>query len=83
VVKALDWRPRGPRFQSHYSNRYFFHLGVYSALPKKVSRCGLKVFLPDDVYAASFGRDVKPLVPGYCPVTSLATPLVVGFCQTV
>ena len=35
VVKALDCRPRGPRFQPHYSNRDFFHLGVYSALPKK------------------------------------------------
>ena len=36
VVKALDCTPRGPRFQPHYSNRYFFHLGVYSALPKIV-----------------------------------------------
>ena len=24
VVKALDYRPRGPRFQPHYSNRDFF-----------------------------------------------------------
>ena len=24
VVKALDYRPRGPRFQPHYSNREFF-----------------------------------------------------------
>ena len=24
VVKALDDRPRDPRFQSHYSNRDFF-----------------------------------------------------------
>ena len=24
VVKALDCRPRGPRFQPHYSNRDFF-----------------------------------------------------------
>ena len=29
VVKALDYRPRGPRFQPHYNNRDFFHLGVY------------------------------------------------------
>ena len=41
----------------------YFHLGVYSALPKKVSRCGLKV-LPPEVYTASFGGDVKPSVPG-------------------
>ena len=40
-----------------------FHLGVYSALPKKVSRCSLKV-LPPEVYTASFRQDVKPLVPG-------------------
>ena len=39
------------------------NLGVYSALPKKVSRCGLKVF-PPEVYTTSFGGDVKPLVPG-------------------
>jgi len=62
VVKALDCRSRGPRFWPHYSNRGFFHLGVYSALPKKVSRCGLKVFSPE-VYTASFGGDVKPSVP--------------------
>ena len=36
---------------------------VYSALPKKVSRCILKVFSPE-VYTASFGGDVKPSVPG-------------------
>ena len=24
VVKALDYRPRGPRFQAHYSNKDFF-----------------------------------------------------------
>jgi len=24
VVKALDYRPRGPDFQPHYSNRDFF-----------------------------------------------------------
>jgi len=24
VVKALDYRPRGPRFQPHYSNRDIF-----------------------------------------------------------
>ena len=57
VVKALDYRPRG------YSNKDFFHLGVYSALPKKVSRCILRVFSPE-VYTASFGGDVKPSVPG-------------------
>ena len=63
VVKALDYRPRGPRFQPHYSNRDFFHLGVYSALPQKVSRCSLKVF-PPEVYTASFGGDVKPSSQG-------------------
>ena len=64
MVKALDCRPRGPRFQPHYSNRDFFYLRVYLALPpKKVSRCGLKV-LPPEVYAASFGGDVKPSAPG-------------------
>ena len=57
VVKALDYRPRG------YSNKDFFHLGVYSALPKRVSRCILRVFSPE-VYTASFGGDVKPSVPG-------------------
>jgi len=41
----------------------FFHLGVYSAQPKKVSRCILKVF-SQEVCTASFGGDVKPLVPG-------------------
>jgi len=56
VVKALDY---SPRFQPHYSN----NLGVYSALPKKVSRCSLKVF-PPEVYTTSFGGDVKPSVPG-------------------
>ena len=75
MVKALDCTPRGPRFQPHYSNRYFFHLGVYSALPKKVSRCRLKVFLPE-VYAASFGGDVKPLVPGYWLVLAISSYLV-------
>jgi len=46
-------------FQPHYSNRDLsFHLGVYSALPKRVSRCILKVFSPE-VYTASFGGDVK------------------------
>ena len=25
LLKALDCRPRGPRFQPHYSNRDFFH----------------------------------------------------------
>jgi len=51
------------RFQPHYSNRDFSPIGVYSVLPKKVSRCSLKVFLPE-VYTASFGGDVKPSVPG-------------------
>jgi len=37
VVKALDYRPRGPRFQPYYSDRDLF-TGVYSALPKKASR---------------------------------------------
>ena len=41
----------------------FFHLGVYSALPKKVSGRSLKVF-PLEIYTASFGGDVKPSVPG-------------------
>ena len=41
----------------------FFHLGVYAALLKKVSRCSLKVF-PPEVYTASFGGDVKLSVPG-------------------
>jgi len=59
VVKVLDYRPRGPRFQPHYSN----NLGVYSALPKKVSRYSLKVF-PPEVYTTSFGGDVKPSVLG-------------------
>ena len=65
MVKALDYRPRGPRFQPHYSNRDLFHLhvGVYSALPERVSRCGLKVF-PPEVYTASFRGDVKLSVPG-------------------
>ena len=36
VVKALDYRSRGPRFQPHTdSNKDFFHLGVYSATHKK------------------------------------------------
>ena len=60
MVKALDYRPRVPRFQPNYS---FFYLGVYSALPKKVSGCRLKVF-PPEVYTASFRGDVKPSVPG-------------------
>ena len=38
VVKVLDYRPRGPRFQPHYSNRDFVQLGVYSALPQKMSK---------------------------------------------
>ena len=61
MVKVLDYRPRGLRFQPHYSNRE----SSYSALPKKVSRprCTLKVFSPE-VYNASFGGDAKPLVPG-------------------
>jgi len=43
MVKALDCRPRGPRFQPHYSNRDFFtYVGVYSDLTKKVSRCILE-----------------------------------------
>ena len=53
VVKALDYRPRGP----HDSNREFFHLGVYSALPKKINRYVLKVF-SHEVYTASFRGDV-------------------------
>ena len=57
VVKVLDYRPRGPMFQPHYSNRDFFHLGVYSTLPEEVSRCTLKVLSPE-VYTASFGGDV-------------------------
>jgi len=65
VVKVLDYRPRGLRFQHHYSNRdFFFTWGVYSALPKKGSRCILKVFSPEVYTASSFGGDVKPLVPG-------------------
>jgi len=42
VVKALDYRRRGPRFQPLYSNGDFFRLGVYSALPKKCisNHCG-------------------------------------------
>jgi len=47
---------------AHYYN-WPNHLGVYSALPKNVSRCRLKVF-PPEVYTASSGGDVKPLVPG-------------------
>ena len=43
VVKALDYRPWGPRFQPHYSNRDVF-TGVYSALPKKASRYILRCF---------------------------------------
>ena len=65
VVKALDYSPRGPRFQPHYSNRDFFHLGVYSALPKKVSRHILKCFhLKFTLHPLKFGGDVKPLVLG-------------------
>jgi len=59
VVKALDYRPGS----SPIIATGIFHLGVYSALPKKVSRCGLKVF-PPEVYTAFFGGDVKPSVPG-------------------
>jgi len=44
MVKALDYRPRGPRFQPHYSKRDFFTYSVYSALLKKVSRRILKIF---------------------------------------
>jgi len=45
------------------ATRIFFHLGVYSALPQKVSRRILRVFSPE-VYTASFGGDVKLSVPG-------------------
>jgi len=63
VVKVLGYRPSGPRFLPHYSNRYFCHLGIYSALPKQVSRCILNMFSPE-VYTASFEGDVKLSVPG-------------------
>ena len=36
-------------------------LGVDSALPPNMSRCGVS---PEIVHTASFGGDVKPLVPG-------------------
>jgi len=56
--------PEAPGSQPHYSNRDFFHLGVYSALLKKVSRCILKVLSPE-VYTATFRGDVKLSVLGY------------------
>ena len=62
-IKALDCRPRGPRFQPNYSNRDFFILESTQLYPKKVSRCGLKVFSPE-VYTTSFGGDIKPSVLG-------------------
>lgn len=34
VIKVLDCRPGGPRFQPT-RQQGFFHLGVYSALPPK------------------------------------------------
>ena len=52
---------------------FFFHLRVNLALPKKVSRCILKVFSPE-VYTTSFGGDVKPLVPCRGPALNRFLP---------
>ena len=60
MIKVLDYRPRGHRFQHHYSNRDFF---TQEFTQQKVRRCILKVF-PPEVYTASFIGDVKPSVPG-------------------
>ena len=56
VVKVLDYL----EVPAPLGNRDF-HLGVYSALPKKVGRCILKMFLPE-VYTAFFRGGVKPSV---------------------
>ena len=40
-----------------------------------MSRCRLKVFLPE-VYTASFGGDVKPLVPGCWLVLAISSYLI-------
>ena len=63
MVKRWTADPGVPGSSPTIATGIYFHLGVYSALPKKVSRCGLKVF-PPEVYTASFGGDVKPSVLG-------------------
>ena len=47
-----------PSISSSLSITAGVYLGVYSAMPKKVSRCILKVFLPE-VYIATFGWDLR------------------------
>ena len=48
VVKELDYIIFiQPERSPHHSNTAFFHLGVHSALPQKVSRSILKVFSSD------------------------------------
>ena len=63
VVKALDYRPRGPRFQPHYNNRDFFSPRSLLALPKKVRRCILKVFSLGSLYLI-LQRGCKVVGPG-------------------
>ena len=60
----LDWRPGGPRFESHQTQReHFLSLGIYLALPYK-TRCLLEgVFA--SAYTVSFRGDVKLSVPGH------------------
>ena len=71
VVKALDCRPTGPRFLSHYNGGVFTSESTQLCL-KEVSRYILEgVSL--EIYTTSFGRDVKPSGPGalvsvYCSV---------------
>jgi len=82
VVKPLDYRPRGPRFQPRYRNRDFFlHLGVYSALPKIVRRC----ILAEGVFTRSLHcilqRGRKAVRPGLLFTALLATLLVVSLME--
>lgn len=72
MVKALDCRPTGPRFLSHYNSGGFFTSESTQLCLKKVSRYILEGVSPE-IYTTSFGRDVKPSGPGalvrvYCSV---------------
>ena len=67
VDEVLDYKPRRiPGSSPTIVTGVYLHVGVYSALPKKVSRCILKVFSPE-VYTATFGWDVlQVLVSHHC-----------------
>ena len=80
VIKALDYRPRGPRFQPHYRNRDFF--APRSLLSS--AQNSEKVY-SEGVFTRSLHcilqRGCQAVRPGLLFTASLATLLVVSLIE--